>query len=249
MFILIVSVHNFADDNSLSNIAKTVDSLKQTLESECKFTIKWFHENKMIVNPDKFQAIVLDKHKSSNTEAKFIIGSEQIQAVPSVDILGITIDHKMNFNLYIDEICLKSANQLYALVRLKDFLGNEERKVLINSFVLSIVNYCLLVWVLTNTKSVDKIEAIQKRALRFMLNDSLPGNPSMKLKRTRSLCIEIHKTINDLNPELMKNLLKVLKTNRAQREQYKLNLEIPKSNQISFSSKSLRIQGPRVWSA
>ena len=56
-----------------------------------RYIIPWFHENKMIVNPDKFQATVLDKRKSNNTEVKFIIGSEQIQAVPSVEILGITI--------------------------------------------------------------------------------------------------------------------------------------------------------------
>ena len=58
MFILLVSGHNFRDDNSLSNVAKTIDSLKQTLKSECKVAIKWFHENKMTVNPDKFPAIV-----------------------------------------------------------------------------------------------------------------------------------------------------------------------------------------------
>ena len=40
----------------------------------------------------------------------------------------------------------------------------------------------------------------------------------------------------------MKNLFIVRKTNRAQREQYKLNLEIPKSNQVSFVTKSLGIQ-------
>ena len=120
----------------------------------------------MIVIPDKFQAIVLDKRRSNDTEVKFIIGSEQIQAVPSVDILGITIDDQLNFNLHIDNICQKSANQLKALIRLKRFLGNEERKVLINSFVLSNFNYCPLVWMLTNAKSVHKIEAIQKRALR-----------------------------------------------------------------------------------
>ena len=166
------------------------------------------------------------------------------------------IDDKLNFNLHIDKICLKSANQLNALVRLKRFLGNEERKVLINSFVLSNFNYCPLVWMLTSTKSLHKMEAIQERVLRFMLNDyessyedlfKKSGNPSMNLRRTRSLCIEIYKTINNLNPEFMKNLFKVRKTNRAQREQYKLNLEIPKSNQVSFGTKSLRIQGPRVW--
>ena len=61
----------------------------------------------MIVNPDKFQVVVFDKRRSNNTEVKFIIGSEQIHAVPSVDILGIPIDDKLNFNLHIDKICLK----------------------------------------------------------------------------------------------------------------------------------------------
>ena len=76
LFVLIASFHNFADDNNSSSIAKTVDSLKQ-LESECKVAIKWFHENKIIVNLDKFQVIVLDKRRSSNS----ITGSEQTQAV------------------------------------------------------------------------------------------------------------------------------------------------------------------------
>ena len=75
------------------------------------------------------QAIVLDKRRTSNTKVKFIIGLEQIQAVPSVDILGITIDDKLNFNLHIDKICLKSGNQLNAHVRLKCFLGNEKRSL------------------------------------------------------------------------------------------------------------------------
>ena len=75
------------------------------------------------------------------------------------------------------------------------------------------------------------------------------GNPSLNPRRTKSLCIEIYKTINNLNPEFMKNLFKVWKTNRTQKEQYKLNLEIPKSNQVSFGTKSLRIQGPSVWNA
>ena len=61
----------------------------------------------MIVNRHKFQAVAFDKCRSNNTEVKFIIGSEQIQAVPSVDILGITIDDKLNFKLHNDKICLK----------------------------------------------------------------------------------------------------------------------------------------------
>ena len=198
---------------------------------------------------------MLDKLTSNNTEVKFVIGSEQIQAVLSVDILSITINDKLNFNLHIDKICLKPANQLNVLVRLKRFLGNQGRKVLINSFVLSNFKYCTLVWMLTNVKSVRKIESIETGAWRFMLKDyesscedllKKSGNPSMNLWRTRPLSIEIYKTINNLNPEFIKNLFKVRKTNTAHREQYKLNLEIPKSDHVSFGTKSLRTQGPRV---
>ena len=84
---------------------------------------------------------------------------------------------------------------------------------------------------LINAKSIHKIGTIQKRAMRFMLNDyessyenllKKSENPNTNLRRTRSLCIEIYKTINNLNPEFMKNLFKVRKRNRAQREQYML---------------------------
>ena len=56
-------MHNFADDNSLSAAAKTVTELKNTLQSESEVIINWFKNNKMIVNPEKFQAIILDKQK------------------------------------------------------------------------------------------------------------------------------------------------------------------------------------------
>ena len=47
----------------------------------------------------------------------------------------------------------------------------------------------------------------------------------------------------------MKKFLEVGKTKREQREQFKLNREMAKSNQFYFGTKGLRIQGPRVWNA
>ena len=55
--------------------------------------------------------------------------------------------------------------------------------------------------------------------------------------------------INNLNPEFMKNLFKVRKTNRAQREQYKLNLEIQKSNQVYLVLKVCAYKALKVWNA
>ena len=65
------SIHNFADDNTLSAWANTISDLINKLESDSNIAIEWFKMNKMIVNPDKFQAIVLNKKRSDLTNTNF----------------------------------------------------------------------------------------------------------------------------------------------------------------------------------
>ena len=93
-----------------------------------------------MVNPNKFQAILLNKSKSTNVKATINIGDEKIESLSSVKLWGIEIDDKLNFNNHMITICRSAANQLNALIRLRRFLGIEERKALIQSFVLSNFN-------------------------------------------------------------------------------------------------------------
>ena len=104
------------------------------LESECSVAIKWFKDNKMIVNPGKFQAIILDKKKNNHTQELIKIGKNDVKVKSSVKLLGVQIDSELNFNLHIANIFRSAANQLNPLIRLKNFLGFQEKKVLINSF-------------------------------------------------------------------------------------------------------------------
>ena len=64
-FIPKATVHNFADDNTLACFASTLKELLLILESEDEAVINGFRNNKMIVNPDKFQ-VILDKRGSDN---------------------------------------------------------------------------------------------------------------------------------------------------------------------------------------
>ena len=51
----------------------------------------------MIVNPDKFQVIFLDKCRSDNTNIEVEIGNEKISSTLSVKLLGVHINDKLNF--------------------------------------------------------------------------------------------------------------------------------------------------------
>ena len=136
-FILLATAHNLADNNTLACFSKTVQDLIGFLESECEVALNWFNENKMIVNPGKFQVIIIDKRKRVHTNEIFKIGSKEIKDTSQVKLLGVEIDNKLNIERHINRFCKSAANQLYALIRLKRFLGFQEKKALVNSFVLS----------------------------------------------------------------------------------------------------------------
>ena len=112
-FVSDVSLQNFADDNTLSAFAETILEMIDVLQSGSEIIIDWFKNNKMIVNPDKFQAILLDKRKSDHKNQRIVVENQNIKVLSSVELLGIRIDDKLNFNLHISNIsrsavCCKS---------------------------------------------------------------------------------------------------------------------------------------------
>ena len=53
---------NFADDNTISAAENTIGKFISTLEQDIQAAIDWFKMKERIVNPDKFQAIVVKKN-------------------------------------------------------------------------------------------------------------------------------------------------------------------------------------------
>ena len=86
-FVLVASAQNFADDNTVLTFAKTIENLISILESESEIAINWFKDNHMIVNPGKFQAIIIDKYKGNHTNQIRNIGQKEIKAVSKVKLL------------------------------------------------------------------------------------------------------------------------------------------------------------------
>ena len=120
---------------------------------------------------------------------------------------------------------------------------------------MSNFNYSFLAWNFSSAQTLNKIENLQKRALRFLMNDynstyedllEKSCYPNMNLRKQRTLCIKIDKTLNKLNPGYMNDIFKLRNTNRLTPEKYRLNIEIPKSNQVTFGTRRLRSYGPKI---
>ena len=172
----------------------------------------------------------------------------------SVKLLGVHINNKLNFNLCITKICRSAANQFHVLIRLRMFLNFDVKKTLINSYFYSNFNYCPLLWMFSSTKLINEVESLQKRALRFFFMKTsyvLPyeellqktGKETIKVNRLRSLCIEIYKLINNINPTYMNEIFKLRKISRVVHSNYKLYLDVPTINQVGFGGKNLDTTG------
>ena len=83
----------------------------------------------------------------------------------------------------------------------------------------------------SSAKSLNKIEPLQKRALRYLYSDyesqcdtllAKSGKVTMKASRLRSLCVEIYKNLNAINPSFMNEIFRLRVTNRIVRSQYRL---------------------------
>ena len=196
------------------------------LQSESSVVIKWFKDNKMIVNPGKSQAIILDKKKYNYTQEIRKMDKKAVKVKSLIKLVSVQIDAELNFNLHIANIC-RSAEKLNAFIRLKKFLGFE---VFNYSYLYSNFNNCPLVWMFSHAKSLKKVEALRKKVLCFLFDDcnspseeilKKSGKVCIEVNRLRYFCIEIYKTINSINLSFMKQIFQLGEANRTVPNQYK----------------------------
>ena len=141
----------------------------------------------MIGNPEKFHALLAKNDRTDTTGHSTSIQGNTVKSEASVKLLGVNLDHQLNFDLHISDLCKKAATQLNVLTRLKPFLGFAEKRVLVQSFVFSNFNYCPLVWFFSSARSMDKIEKRQERALRFIYDDH-DSSHTWQIRKLHNAC-------------------------------------------------------------
>ena len=249
------TLFNYADDNTLSVCNSNIDVVIQLLKDDTASTMKWFSDNYMQANPDKFQVMFMKPNLSHTilpNELK--IGDVNIQACDKVKLLGVLIDKKLNFDEHIKVLCRKASQQLKILFRFKSMLGLKEKKLMYNTFILSNFNFCPVVWNFCSKTSARKIEKIQERALRYVTGNLTlsyeelldnTGYTSMHLRRLKCIVIEVFKCIYNMNPAFMNDMFVVKDIPNQLRDPS--ILVIPRFNKVVYGKKTFSYYGAHLW--
>ena len=78
------------------------------------------------------------------------INAIEIKNTSELELLDLTIDHKLKFDTHFDKLCKTARFKLHALRRIIKFLTLEQAKLFANSFVNSQFGYSPLIWMFTS---------------------------------------------------------------------------------------------------
>ena len=119
------TLSTYADDTQIFYADNELPRVEKTINTDLASADKWFAQNGMKRNSSKYQAMVLGKNKGA--ELAFKCDESQILISKTMELLGVTIDDKLNFENHIAKICRKVSQQIAVLKRMQKLLPFETR--------------------------------------------------------------------------------------------------------------------------
>ena len=123
----------------------------------------------MEFHPDKCKVLTITRKKNP-IKSTYTLHGIVLERVSSTKYLGLTLTNQFDWNVHIDNISNKANKSICLLkrnVRMKDV---QLKYVAYSSLVRPHLEYAVPVWDPYTKKNIDKLEIIQRRAARYVLD-------------------------------------------------------------------------------
>ena len=127
-FIQETEVCNFADDITIYSCSPNFVEATLKLSNDTLLVLNWFKINSMVANPGKFQIMFLGLN-IENSKITFMIENKRVKFKSKVKLLGITMDDKLSFTTYTENLSSTASNCLQALVTICKSLSLSKQNV------------------------------------------------------------------------------------------------------------------------
>ena len=152
-------VCNYADDTTLYVGDKNLRTVLSKSEKDTLLLSEWFSDNFMKLNEEKSHLLIFG---AKNDGMTLNIGASQISESESEKLLGVTLDSKLDFNVHVNQVCMKASQKLYALARVPNYMDTEKVKLIMRSFIMSHFSYCPLIWMFHDRAANSRIDKIHE---------------------------------------------------------------------------------------
>lgn len=170
---------SFADDLKIFFVVKSVEDAL-FLQHQLENFARWCDVNRMVLNIEKC-SIVSFTRKKQPILYNYHLAGELIHRVTCVKDLGVLLDSQLTYKQHINYIVAKASRSFGLIMRMtRNFTDVYCLKNLYCSLVRPTLEYCSVIWNPHYLNGVNRIEAVQRRFIRYTLR-RLPWNDPYRL--------------------------------------------------------------------
>ena len=143
-----MSYHFYADDSQIYMSFQLLrpgepEHSKSKVEACILDINKWMTANKLMLNNDKTELLVLNaRHRPPPPLSSIYAGSELIIAAESAKNIGVWFDNTLSMNRQVNSLCKTAFYHLRNLATIRKFLSHKNCEILIHAFVTCRIDYC-----------------------------------------------------------------------------------------------------------
>ena len=246
----------FADDTNITVPGCTFAELEQATNSELNNLYNWLKANKLSLNIAKTEFMVIStrqKFLAENcSEINIQLDSHSISRVEHTKSLGLNIDDRLSWSNHIKDL-KKISSAIGALRRIRPLISQSTAVQIYNALIQPHFDYCAPVWDGLNSYLCEKLQKLQNRAARVILqvNSSLLLETlkwdKLSSKRRKQKAIMMFKSLNGLAPVYLQDLFSERNTDYNLRDAFrKLNLPKPRTD---YLKRSFGYSGALLWNS
>jgi hypothetical protein len=260
--------HLYADDNQIYiAFTATPDNLQSTVDriNACVGNIRdWMNVNYLKINNDKTELMFIGTPQQLSKLEHLIdqpinIDGADIMPVKSVRNLGFYMDCNLKNTVHISKLCSSLYLTLRNIARIRDCLTRDSCRTLVQSLVLSRLDYCNALLVGTPKCHLRKLQSMQNIACRIIcrlrkydhISTYMRDLHWLKVREriTFKIAIMMYRCVHGTAPSYLIDLLKFRENPRGLRSTTHRQIQPVLMSNTQACNGAFQSCGPIVWNS
>ena len=179
----------YADDAAIVIKEKNVKELQDKVNEVMPLLSNWFSANQLSLNVSK----TFTQHYSMTSvdlQIKVSINGSDLKEKEEIKYLGVTIDKSLKFSKHISNTANIVSRNIGIISRMRPYIDEKTTLILYYTMIYPYLNYCCLIWGVNYASQLQRLNMLQKRAVRLIEKIYPPSSSAPVFKKHKLLNIE-----------------------------------------------------------
>ena len=161
------NVRMFADDTNLTMVSDNYLSLQTKVNCEIQKIDNWLKSNKVSLNCNKTEYMVVTR-KKEKCNFHINIGGHEISQKECIRYLGVMLDNYLTWKQHTAHVSRKLSNGCWALSQIRKYSNSQMIKKVYFALLYPYIQCCISSWGCAAKSVLDPLIKLQKRMVRMM---------------------------------------------------------------------------------